>query len=151
MGSPGHLCAHFRGMQWDSRDGGFAPQPLFSPAGDGVSSPHQRKVAQAWELHTSDTSWWPEILLMFGSMVSMDGGSKQSGGGLNSEKTISQKKDQCSHESHTLSHSLPQNSYWSLAFGISWYRFSLIQIGSRQNSEVSKMSIIEPHPNDTLR
>lgn len=33
--------------------------------------------------------------------------------------------------------SLPQNSYWSLAFGISWYRFSLIQIGSRQNSEVS--------------
>lgn len=29
--------------------------------------------------------------------------------------------------------------------------FSLIQIGSRQNSEVSKMSVIEPNPNDTLR
>lgn len=40
----------------------------------------------------------------------MDGGSKQSGGGLNSEKIISQKKDPCSHESHTLSQ-LPPSKF----------------------------------------
>jgi len=60
-GEPRHLDAHFRGMQWDSGDAGSALKPLFAPAGNGVASPHQRKVAQAWALHTSDTSRWPEI------------------------------------------------------------------------------------------
>lgn len=72
-------------------------------------------------------------------------------GRLKSEKNIiCQKRDLCSQKATLYPKSLPQNSFWSLAFRISRYAFSLIRIGSRQNSEVSEMSI-EPHPNNTLR
>lgn len=87
-----------------------------------------------------------------GSTVSMEGEFfflKK--GRLKSEKNIiCQKRDLCSQKATLYPKSLPQNSFWSLAFRISRYAFSLIRIGSRQNSEVSEMSI-EPHPNNTLR
>lgn len=60
-GEPGHLGAQFTGRQWDSGCAGFALKPLFAPAGDGVSSPSQRQVAQASVPHKSDLSQWPEI------------------------------------------------------------------------------------------
>lgn len=69
-------------------------------------------------------------------MVSMEFKKKKR---LKSEKMITcQKKDLCSQKVTLYPKPLPQISDWSLAIGISRYRFSLIQIGSWQNSEVSK-------------
>lgn len=96
-------------------------QSLLYPVGDGVSARHQRRAARAWVPHTSNMSPWAGSCL--GSTVSIENKkTKQTNnkkGRLNSKNIICQKKDLCSQKATLYPKSLPQNSYWSLAFRIS--------------------------------
>lgn len=79
-------------------------------------------------------------------------------GRFNSERnTISQEKqDLGSQEGYNFSILTPSLKILTgpchlEAADYTFFFFFLIQTGSRQSSEVSKMSVIEPHPNNTLR
>lgn len=150
----GRVPCYSLGRMHGDRGGGRVPAlngTLLCLAGEGATAPHQRTAAHTWAPHTSDTPPQTETRFMFGKYGVNGGRIFFFKGRLKSEKNIiCQKRDLCSQKATLYPKSLPQNSFWSLAFRISRYAFSLIRIGSRQNSEVSEMSI-EPHPNNTLR